>query len=236
MKVTSSKLNNLIKLSILIIFLSIAVTSVADEKANVSFFMASQSYSNILPVKQLIKDNWQSTPSNSASHAFTQNEIGVRSYWQNFSFTVSKRYDHFLYTNKDTAHVFYLDKKGLPLNTQNNYQLDLAIQHQRSNGVRLGYKFNEANLPDNYEFLAECTGTITVNKGTSTVESIVYTNAAPFKFRMFQVAKVEMTVTYTSVGDVKTPAPLKEDIKLDIELMGQPAVMTEVTEYSAYKK
>ena len=140
------KKNNFVKLSVLLIFLSITVTGVANEKENISFFMTSKSYSNILPVKPLIKDNWQSTPSNSASHAFTQNEIGVRSYWQNFSFTVSKRYDHFLYTNKDTAHVFYLDKKGLPLNTQNNYQLDLAIQHQRSNGVRLGYKFNEANV------------------------------------------------------------------------------------------
>lgn len=121
------------------ILLIFSFFTLADEK--VEFFAISQSFSNILPVKQLIEDDWQQSPENKASDGFTQNEIGIRSYWKNFSFSISHRYDYFVFSNPDTAKAFYLDRSDLALNTQDKYNIDLKLFHQRSNGIRIGYKF-----------------------------------------------------------------------------------------------
>ncbi len=135
----------------LLLLLCLPVTTIAKEipqketqarkKHPVEFFAYSQSWSNILPVKQLLKDEWQQAPNNSASEGFTQNEFGARTYWQNFSFSISHRYDYFVFSNSDTAKVFYLERHDLALDTQDEYNLDLKLLHQRSNGFRFGYKF-----------------------------------------------------------------------------------------------
>ena len=127
---------------LLLVFLS----TFSHASAKVKFFTLSQSFSNILPVKQLIEDDWQQSPGNEASDGFTQNEVGIRSYWQNFSFSLSHRYDYFVYSNPDTAKAFYLDRSDLALDTQEKYNIDLKLFHQRSNGIRVGYKFEFKNF------------------------------------------------------------------------------------------
>jgi len=112
----------------------------------VEYFALSHSFSNILPVKQLIEDDWQQSPENKASDGFTQNEMGLRSYWGDFSFGVSQRYDYFVLSNSDTAQTFYLDRSDLALNSQKKYNIDLKLLHQRSNGLRIGYKFEFENF------------------------------------------------------------------------------------------
>lgn len=113
----------------------------ASKTTHVEFFADSTSYSNILPVKQLIEDDWQQAPNSSASNGFTQNEIGARAYWNNFFFSASHRYDYFIFSNSDTAKAFYLDRSDQALNSQEKYNIDLKLFHQRSNGIRFGYKF-----------------------------------------------------------------------------------------------
>ena len=107
----------------------------------ISSYITSESYSNILPVKQLIEDDWKQTPDSDASIGFTQNEVGVKAYWQNFTFGLAHRLDYFVYTNSDTAEAFYLERTDQPLTTQDSYQLSLKLHHQRSNGFRLGYQW-----------------------------------------------------------------------------------------------
>lgn len=109
---------------------------------SVEAFVTSHSFSNILPIKQLIEDDWQQAPKQSASDAFTQNEVGVRAYFDNFSFSVSQRYDYFVQTNDDTAKAFYLDRNDLALDSQSDYAAQLRLFHQRSNGIKVGYKLN----------------------------------------------------------------------------------------------
>lgn len=113
---------------------------------NIEVFADSQSYSDILPVKQLIEDDWQQAPLNSASNGFTQNEVGVRAYWNNLSVSLSQRYDYFIYSNSDTAKAFYLEREDLALNTQESYDIDLKLFHQRSNGIRIGYNLQFENI------------------------------------------------------------------------------------------
>lgn len=117
-------------------------TIAAHATAQVEAFTKSNSFSNILPIKQLIKDEWQQSPDSSSSHAFTQNEVGLRGYSNNFSLSVSQRYDYFVNTNNDTAQAFYFDRHNMPFDREQQYDIKLKLFHQQSNGIRLGYKFN----------------------------------------------------------------------------------------------
>ncbi len=130
-----------------LLFCSIHNNSYASEdnskaaKNEISSYIISESYSNILPVKLLLKDDWKQAPAEDASIGFTQNEIGVKAYWQNFTFGIAHRLDYFVYTNSDTAEAFYLERTDQPLTTQDSYKLSLKLHHQRSNGFRFGYKW-----------------------------------------------------------------------------------------------
>lgn len=113
---------------------------------NVSTYISSESFSNILPIKQLIKDDWQQAPASDSSNGFTQNELGIKAYWGNVSFNIAHRFDYFVFTNPDTAQVFYLDRKNKPITSQDSYQLSLQLHHQRSNGFRVGYQWQLDNF------------------------------------------------------------------------------------------
>lgn len=109
-------------------------------------YINSDSYSNILPIKQLIEDDWKQAPATESSIGFTQNEVGLSTQWQNFSFNIAHRLDYFVFTNSDTAQAFYLERTDQPLTTQSSYQADLKLHHQRSNGMRLGYQWQFQQL------------------------------------------------------------------------------------------
>ena len=113
---------------------------------NVSAYILSESFSNILPIKQLIDDEWKQAPATDASIGFTQNELGLKAYWGNISFNVAHRVDYFVFTNPDTAQAFYLERTNQPLTTQESYKLSLKLHHQRSNGFRVGYQWQLDNL------------------------------------------------------------------------------------------
>ncbi|ALO33778.1 hypothetical protein CMT41_02885 [Colwellia sp. MT41] len=108
---------------------------------HVSAYVLSESFSNILPIKQLIDDEWQQAPATDSSIGFTQNETGLKAYWGNISFNIAHRVDYFVFTNPDTAQAFYLERTDQALTTQDSYQLALRLHHQRSNGFRLGYQW-----------------------------------------------------------------------------------------------
>lgn len=113
---------------------------------NISAYILSESFSNILPIKQLVDDEWRQAPATDSSIAFTQNEIGLKGYWGSVSFNVAQRLDYFVLTNSDTAQAFYLERTDQPLTTQDSYQLALKLHHQRSNGFRMGYQWQFDNL------------------------------------------------------------------------------------------
>lgn len=113
---------------------------------NVSAYLLSESFSNILPIKQLVKDDWKQAPASDSSIGFTQNELGLKAYWGNVSFNIAHRLDYFVFTNPDTAQSFYLERTDQPLTSQDSYQLSLKLHHQRSNGFRLGYQWQLENF------------------------------------------------------------------------------------------
>lgn len=114
--------------------------------SKVTTYILSDSFSNILPIKQLVEDDWQQAPASDSSIGFTQNEIGLKAYWHNLSVNIAHRIDYFVFTNADTAKAFYLERTDQPLTTQESYQLALKLHHQRSNGFRLGYQWQFDNF------------------------------------------------------------------------------------------
>ncbi len=118
----------------------------STSNSRVSAYILSESYSNILPIKQLIEDDWKQAPASDSSIGFTQNEVGLDAYWGNISFNIGHRLDYFVFTNPDTAQAFYLERTDQPLTTQESYQLALQLHHQQSNGLRLGYNWQFDNF------------------------------------------------------------------------------------------
>jgi hypothetical protein len=116
--------------------------SAFSEHYQVIPIIKSDSFSNVLPIKQLVDDEWRQAPTDDASNAFTQNEIGIEVKWLNWSFNLAKRFDYFLYTNNDTAKAFYLERTDQALTTQSQYNIDLKLHHQQSKGLRVGYSWN----------------------------------------------------------------------------------------------
>ncbi|KGJ88953.1 hypothetical protein [Colwellia psychrerythraea] len=139
------KINLLCAVTLTALFCTVwANKSYANNKQfnnNISAYVLSESYSNILPIKQLIDDEWKQAPATDSSIGFTQNETGLKAYWGNISFNVAHRIDYFVFTNPDTAQAFYLERTDQPLTTQASYQLALQLHHQRSNGFRVGYQW-----------------------------------------------------------------------------------------------
>ena len=139
-----------------LIYIAFSKVSYATDKNivaknnTISAYALSESFSNILPIKQLIEDDWLEAPASDSSIGFTQNEVGIKSYWNNFSITFAHRIDYFVYTNSDTANAFYLERTEQPLTNQDSYQLALTLHHQRSKGFRLGYLWHLNNF--SFEF------------------------------------------------------------------------------------
>lgn len=127
-------------------FVQSATNTKQVSAVKVTPYINSDSYSNILPIKQLIDDDWKQAPASDSSTGFTQNEVGLTTQWQNFSFNIAHRLDYFVYTNSDTAQAFYLERTDQPLTTQSSYQADLKLHHQSSNGMRLGYQWQFQQL------------------------------------------------------------------------------------------
>ncbi|MGY0642670.1 MAG: hypothetical protein ACW7DM_18035, partial [Paraglaciecola chathamensis] len=53
--------------------------------SQVSMYFKSESYSHILPIKQLVEDEWHTKPKDDADLAFSQNELGSEILINNWS-------------------------------------------------------------------------------------------------------------------------------------------------------
>lgn len=126
-------------------------SSISTDKVSIETYIFSESFSNLVPIKQIINDKWQQEPTKQATNAFTQNEIGVKLFWRNFSFTIAQRLDYFVFSDTDTAKAYYLLNTDKALTSQNNYKLDLQLLHQQSIGVRIGYKWQFSNFVSGVE-------------------------------------------------------------------------------------
>ena len=125
--------------SCLFISYSLLAHNVKSSTNQLSLFAHADNYSNILSVKQLIDDNWQYQPNNSASNAFSQSEWGIKGQWQQLTFSASQRVDYFVQTSPATAAAYFMLKNKQALVPAQTNDIRLKLLHQQSNGIRVGY-------------------------------------------------------------------------------------------------
>ena len=100
----------------------------------------------------------------------------------------------------------------------------------------IGLKYNEADLPNKYKYLAQCTAEIYVDKEARRLYKIKFSNTAPLKIKMFNVVKLDMTIELMPSSDGKSALIKDETIIMDVKLLGQLVEITEDYKFSDYKK
>ncbi|KPH61379.1 hypothetical protein HJP15_04100 [Pseudoalteromonas sp. NEC-BIFX-2020_002] len=109
----------------------------------VSTYVYSNSFSNIAPVLELAKDEWQTPPKTDADNGFSQTRIGLSyqpSDWQQFTFHIEQRLDYFVKSNPDTALGYYQESNKTPLLSKENYQAKLDYFANRSKGLGITFE------------------------------------------------------------------------------------------------
>ncbi|AWB68605.1 hypothetical protein C2869_20355 [Saccharobesus litoralis] len=125
-----------------VLFLLIGcLSSAVNAKNIIGVSFDSDSYSSILPIKNMVREDWNKVPSKDADLAFSANSFFAFWQYHNWRLSVGQRIDYWLDTNTDTAIVYYLDKNNLALNYADSYELDLSLNQQRSHGLLVGYQW-----------------------------------------------------------------------------------------------
>jgi hypothetical protein len=104
----------------------------------------SSSYSEAMPIKQLVNDLKGPTIKD-GDFAYTHNQFEIGHRWGAFELAIFWRYDYFLTFSPDTAWLFYLDK-NVDSNEKANlelkdYNVRLNANHIESQGAAIGYSF-----------------------------------------------------------------------------------------------
>jgi hypothetical protein len=120
-------------------FLSPQLTS---DKPEISVNFSSVSYSNILPVGQIINDSWRQAPQHDADYGFTQNKASLSYRSGHFEWSLNERYDYFIDSNPTTAAIYFLEHNDQQLPANQTYALNLDVLNLQSTGVSVGYLWN----------------------------------------------------------------------------------------------
>lgn len=136
-----------------VILISLFFSSSVSAKNNViTAFFESNSFSDVLPIQQLINDEWKDQPDAGANKGFSQNEAGVAYQWNNITFKYSHRFDFFVKANNDTLNLIYLDKNDLSYSGKGDVDVQLESTKFRSEGVTIGYSNRFDNFTAGVEF------------------------------------------------------------------------------------
>mgnify|MGYP003384987927 CR=1 FL=1 len=138
-------------IQLIIIFVTSLTTTQASSRESINILLDGQqqiynkidstSYSEAMPVKQLI-DDLKGPTIKDGEVAFTHNQFEIGYRWQAFEFAVFWRYDYFLTFSPDTAWLFYLDKNDKSPNKEKNYNVRLKANQLESQGATIGYNFH----------------------------------------------------------------------------------------------
>lgn len=99
-------------------------------------------YSEPVSVNALLND-WNDTLE-SGDIAFTHNHFEAGARYKGFRIAKILRYDYVLRFNGQTANAFHQEQNDIEINPDENFDLLLAPQHARSNGLLVGYRWKIA--------------------------------------------------------------------------------------------
>ena len=126
------------------------ISIIPDEQHQTYSEIESSSYSEAMPIKQLLND-LKGSRINDGDFAYTHNQFEIGHRWGAFELAIFWRYDYFLTFSPDTAWLFYLDKNvdsnnktidKQPSLELKNYNVRLSANHIQSQGAAVGYSFH----------------------------------------------------------------------------------------------
>ena len=100
----------------------------------------------------------------------------------------------------------------------------------------IGLKYNEADLPHKYKFLAQCNAEIYVDKEAKRLYKVKFYNTSPIKIKIFNVVKLDMTIELMPAANEKTMLIKDETIIMDVKLLGQLVEIKEEIVFYDYEK
>ncbi len=97
-------------------------------------------------------------------------------------------------------------------------------------------RYRESNLPHKYKYLAGCKGKVFIDKEKKCLEKMEFYNVEPIKIKIFNVDKLDMTVSYQLEEETNTYLIDHEEIIIDTRLLGQNVEVKETVEFYDYEK
>ncbi|MCU4674507.1 hypothetical protein N7931_02580 [Catenovulum sp. 2E275] len=131
---------------ILILAAFISCTLPVHAQSKFGLMVSSNSFSNALPIKELVEDEWKSRPEKEADLAYTTNLAGFEYQYHNWYFSATKRLDLIADTNPDTVLALYQDKMDLDFSANKTYQLNIHLKHIEASQLSAGYQYQMDNL------------------------------------------------------------------------------------------
>lgn len=131
------------KTTLLLLLLSmnvLAMNALADQSPVLFSSLKSFTYSDNIPIEQMINSLEGSKVGNS-EYAFTHNQLDIGVAYGAFEFSVFNRYDYYLKYSADTARLFYLENNDLPIERGRSYSIDLSANELLSKGFAVAYSF-----------------------------------------------------------------------------------------------
>ncbi|MDP2559797.1 hypothetical protein [Psychrobium sp. 1_MG-2023] len=112
------------------------------EEPRFELALTSHSFSNIVPVSQLFKDEWKEQPQSRADQAFSQNSMSLAYQAKHYHIGVAKRLDYFLSTTKQTSDAYYfIEQQQAP--HRERFPVSLQMEQLQATGVFGGYTFGD---------------------------------------------------------------------------------------------
>jgi len=116
------------------------------ENSSVNLHLSSQSYSDIVPIQQLIDDRWRQSPQSNAKQAFSQNTLKLSYQTNQYSVTLISRHDAEIMTTAPTSNFYYQSQHISDSRDISDATLDLHLTQQQSNGILLGYTWSNQQV------------------------------------------------------------------------------------------
>lgn len=107
----------------------------------IEMFAYSNSYSNALPLKELVEDKWKSKPSSHSDLAYSTNSLGIQYQAKHWYFSLGKRLDLIANASPDSVLALYQDKLDKPFSIEKTYQLDIELEQMEAEFVSVGYQY-----------------------------------------------------------------------------------------------
>lgn len=121
------------------------LTNTQVHSTEIEMFAYSNSYSNALPLKELIEDEWKTEPNNHSDLAYSTNTMGIQYQAKHWYFSIGQRLDLIANTNPDSVLALYQDKLDKSFSTDKIYQLDIELKQIEAQFVSFGYQYQAEN-------------------------------------------------------------------------------------------